>query len=375
MRVAVVTVVHDPRDARVRAREIEALLRHGHEVTFVAPFTATGAPLDDWLKCVDVPRARGLKRRGPIRVAAQWMRDHADEMDVLLVHDPELVPPLLSLPKSTRAVRVWDVHENNPAAVAGRPYVPGVLRPLVRAWLRRLESRANAGLKLILAEESYQERFSKPHPLVLNVPWVNADLTPAMQPARRVVYVGSITKARGAGVLVHLARELQSDGIEVHLVGPLDDAFSNEVVKAAQADGLLHCHGRMPNADALAIVRDSVAGLSLLQDTPNHHGSMPTKVLEYLAQAVPVVSTALPLAQAIVKQADAGIVIPCGTDDAEVGAAAAAAVRRIAADDPSRQAMGTRGHQLMRERYDWNTHGAAFVQTLTGWQDGTHRAG
>ena len=375
MRVAVITVVHDPRDARIRAREIEALLQHGHDVTFVAPFSATGAPMDEQVTCVDVPRARGLNRREPVNRAAQWMHANHSTFDLMLIHDPELVPALLSVPRDSRVVRVWDVHENNPDAVANRPYVPSLLRPLVRAWLQRLESRAQAGLHLILAEESYQSRFSKPHPIVLNVPWVNADLTPVAEPTRRVVYVGSITKARGAGALVRLARELQADGIELHLIGPLDDAFSSEVITAAHADHVLVWHGRMPNAESLAIVRDSLAGLSLLQDTANHHGSMPTKVLEYLAQAVPVVTTALPLAEKVVNQAHAGIVIACSNDDEVVGTAAAEAVRQIAADPNARMAMGARGHQLMRERYDWHTQGARFVETLTGWQDGTSHAG
>ena len=34
MRVLVATVVHDPRDARIYAREITALVEAGHEVTY-----------------------------------------------------------------------------------------------------------------------------------------------------------------------------------------------------------------------------------------------------------------------------------------------------------------------------------------------------
>lgn len=375
MRIAVVTVVHDPRDARIRAREIEALLQHGHDVTFVAPFSVTGASMDARLTCVDVPRARGLRRRQPVRHAAQWMQKNANDVDVILVHDPELVPTLISLPDNSRAIRVWDVHENNPDAVASRPYVPNILRPLVRAWLQRLERRAETAIHLLLAETSYQARFRQPHPIVLNVPWVDEEVESLPQPLRRVTYVGSITRARGAGALLELARILSADDIAVHLVGSLDDAFSNEHIRAAHDRGELHWHGRLPNADALALVRDSIVGLALLQDTPNHHGSMPTKVLEYLAQAVPVVTTALPLAKGVVTSADAGAVIACSFDDGAVATAAAVAVRRIAGDPELRKAMGARGHQLMLERYNWHTQGAAFVQTLTGWQEASQAAG
>ena len=49
----VVTVVHNPEDARIRQRQINALLAAGWEVTYVAPFGGFG---------LQVPSAR---RGGP----------------------------------------------------------------------------------------------------------------------------------------------------------------------------------------------------------------------------------------------------------------------------------------------------------------------
>ena len=42
MRVLVVTVVHDPEDARIRHREREALIAAGVQVTYAAPVTGYG---------------------------------------------------------------------------------------------------------------------------------------------------------------------------------------------------------------------------------------------------------------------------------------------------------------------------------------------
>ena len=367
MRIAIATVVHDPRDARIRARQIESLVSAGHEVVFAAPFSATNAPPDPRFACVDVPRARGRNRRGPVRVAAAWIREQVNRADVILVHDPELVPTLLRLPAGIRAVPIWDVHENNPAAISSRPYVPQLIRPLVRQILRAIERRAETKLRLLLAEFSYQERFALPHPVVLNVPWVDAELTANPAPLRRVVYVGSLTQARGVGAMCELARLLQPSGIAVHLIGPIDDAFSDAAITQAQADGVLTWHGRMANAQALDFVRSSAIGLSLLHDTPNHHGSMPTKVLEYLAQAVPVVTTALPLARDVVLAAVAGRVLNCPPDDAAVAQAAATAIQEMLSNPDERAAMGLRGHAHMLAHYNWHRAGDEFVATLEQW--------
>ena len=40
LRVLVITVVHDPDDARIRYRQLSALLRMGAKVTYAAPFSA-----------------------------------------------------------------------------------------------------------------------------------------------------------------------------------------------------------------------------------------------------------------------------------------------------------------------------------------------
>lgn len=47
MHVLVVTVVHNPSDARIRYRQIRALLEAGHQVTYLAPFERFGQPLPD----------------------------------------------------------------------------------------------------------------------------------------------------------------------------------------------------------------------------------------------------------------------------------------------------------------------------------------
>ena len=87
---------------------------------------------------------------------------------------------------------------------------------------------------------------------------------------------------------------------------------------------------------------------------------MPTKVVEYLAHGVPAITTPLPLARDLVEECRGGVVVPF--DDPQ--AAADAAVRLWRAPDEA-AAMGERGRDLVRERYDWAKGGPAFVAALT----------
>ena len=79
------------------------------------------------------------------------------------------------------------------------------------------------------------------------------------------------------------------------------------------------------------MAQGALAGLSLLHDVPNYRQSLPTKVIEYMARGLPVITTPLPMAASIVGRAECGLVVPFG--DVE---AAAQAVLRLR-DDPERR--------------------------------------
>jgi isopropylmalate/homocitrate/citramalate synthase len=71
---------------------------------------------------------------------------------------------------------------------------------------------------------------------------------------------------------------------------------AKEMLRHAQDEGWLTWHGFVSNDRAMTLIDGSLAGLSLLQDLPNYRHSMPTKILEYMAHGVPVITTPLPAA-------------------------------------------------------------------------------
>jgi glycosyltransferase involved in cell wall biosynthesis len=124
----------------------------------------------------------------------------------------------------------------------------------------------------------------------------------------------------------------------------------------------VHWHGFVPNAEALRLVEGALAGLSLLQDEANFRHSMPTKVAEYMARGVPVVTTPLPLAVELVEAADAGFVVPFNDPRA-----ACDAILKLDADPDLRVAMGLRAHEYALRNLAWAPHAAAFVAQLEAW--------
>ena len=358
MRVVVCTVVHHPPDARILHRQIRALLDAGHDVTYIAPFAACEVTPWPGVTAVDVPRAVGRRRLGALRAARHQLARYAPGADLLLVHDPEL---LLVLPLIRhRPPTIWDVHEDTAAALGTKAWLPPVLRRAVAAAVLRAERIAERHLHLLMAETGYNQRFRGTHPVVPNTTYVPGQPAPYDGQAR-VVYVGHISPDRGAAEMVALAELVTPHGITVELVGSAD-AQARAVLEPAAAAGLIRWHGYVPNDQAMLITDGALAGLSLLQDDPNFRHSMPTKVAEYMARGVPVVTTPLPLAAGLVERSECGFIVPFGDP-----AAAAGAVRALQQDLALRDAMGARGHQGAAQFLRWPEDARAFVAQLERW--------
>ncbi|HEX3716291.1 MAG TPA: glycosyltransferase [Trebonia sp.] len=367
MRVVVATVVHHPADARIFYREIQAILDAGHDVTYIAPHAESPASVRDenkdqpergrgTLRTVTIPRAVGRRRLGPLRAARQALAEQSAGADLLIVHDPEL---LLALPpKGKRPPVVWDVHEDTAAALTTKAWLPGWLRPVAAGGVVSAERLAERRLHLILAEHGYNARFAGTHPVVPNTTYVPATAAPPSGP-RRVVYVGWLSPDRGSAEMVQLGRLLAPHGIAVELISQADPAARAHIEAGGDA---VHWHGFVPNAEALRLVEGALAGLSLLQDEENFRHSMPTKVAEYMARGVPVVTTPLPLAVDLVEAAGGGFVVPFNDP-----AAARDAILALDADPDLRVKMGLRGHEYALAELAWPPHAAQFVAQLEAW--------
>jgi glycosyltransferase involved in cell wall biosynthesis len=426
VRVVVCTVVHHPADARIFYREIRALLAAGHDVTYIAPHGEPGqppvrdqsqgqeqaqpersrassnrapaGPASGWsrsgtaavpasaepvgteprlvpspdfdpapgtrgdhprpgtLRTVTIPRAVGRRRLSALRAARAALAAQAAGADLLLLHDPELL--LVLPPRRRRPPTVWDVHEDTAAALTTKSWLPAALRSIAAGGVRVAEHQAERRLHLLLAERGYVDRFAGPHPVVPNTTDVPAVAAPPGGP-RRVVYVGWLSPDRGSAEMVELGRLLKPCGIAVELMGQADAAARAHIEAGGDA---VRWHGFVPNADALRLVEGALAGLSLLQDEANFRHSMPTKVAEYMARGVPVVTTPLPLAVELVEAADGGFVVPFNDPRA-----AADAIMKLDADPGLRVKMGLRAHEYALANLAWAPHAAAFVAQLETW--------
>lgn len=351
-RMLVLTTVHHADDARIREKLIRTL-----EDEWRITYATRLPPPSDRSGLVWVPLLGGRLRRNLSAARRLMFGFH----DVAVLHDPETIVAGRLASTLRRSVVVFDVHENIPAQVRTKEWVP--LRRLV-AWLSgRVLLWAERSMPIILAETGYGDLFRRPHPSFPNYPLLaGLPTVKALPPASAldiVVYVGDVTRQRGAlTALEATAAARPSGGLVV--VGPCSDDLAAEMRERAALLGVqLTMTGRLPHREAMQQVASARLGLAPLADIPNYHDSLPTKVLEYLAMGVPVVASDLPGTRRVVGDRP-GIRLVQPGDQAAWNATVSSALA-----DPALREAARAGAGAVRATFGWPAEEVrAFFRSL-----------
>jgi glycosyltransferase involved in cell wall biosynthesis len=241
---------------------------------------------------------------------------------------------------------VVDVHEDVPAQMLQKEWVPPWLRrPL--AWASRLLLRlAERACVVTLAEGGYRHLFRREHPVFPNYPAAGS-LPSLAWDAGYLVYVGDVTEERGALDMVEAVGAMRRPR-PLRLVGRCSGALAEAMRRRAGELGVrLEFTGLLPHRAAMEQAGAASAGLSLLRPLPNYRHSLPTKVVEYLEMGLPVVASDLPGTRAAAAGLP-GVTLVRPSDPA----AAAAALDRVVGDGEARREAAAQAPGL-RQRLVW----------------------
>lgn len=305
--VSIVTSGHDVADARLH-RLTAALQRRGLTVEVLGLGNATdgpaGATTHTWKR--QVP---------PLRAVHALTLPWRARGRTLVALDPDSTFGTWVRARLTHRAVVADVHEDYAAVLHDRTWARGVRRYLGTVWAYAgLFASKHANL-LVVADDHLVPDFPR-RLVVQNLPDLTGLPTPE-PPGRqaRAIYVGDVRRSRGLYRMLDVMRHAPDWHLDI--VGPV--AREDQQATALEPDlaQRVRFHGRLPPHEAWGLARGAWAGLALLEDTPAFSAALPTKVYEYLACGLPVLSSPLPRPAALIEQTGAGAVV----DDAVHGAA------------------------------------------------------
>jgi colanic acid biosynthesis glycosyl transferase WcaI len=176
-----------------------------------------------------------------------------------------------------------------------------------------------------------------------------------------VCYVGTMGMAHGLETLLDAAGQLRQENPNVLFLLVGEGAEKERIKAIAQSRGLSNVRflDQQPRERIPAIISASDSCLVLLKKTDVFKTVIPTKMLEFMSCARPVILGVQGQAQKILEEAGAGIVI-----EPENSAALAQAINRLAGDPALGETLGRNGREYIVRRFSRRQTAEDYVQVL-----------
>lgn len=177
-----------------------------------------------------------------------------------------------------------------------------------------------------------------------------------------VAYIGTMGNAHGLETLLDAAAHLRQKNPNVLFLLVGEGAEKEKIKSQAQSRGLANVRflDQQPREKIPALISASDACLVLLKKTDVFKTVIPTKMLEFMSCARPVILGVDGQARQIVEDAAAGIVI-----EPENSLALAAAIQRLAADRELATSLGQKGREYIVQHYSRGSTAEKYIAVLT----------
>jgi len=177
-----------------------------------------------------------------------------------------------------------------------------------------------------------------------------------------VSYVGTMGNAHGLQTVIEAAERLQSVAPQVLFLLVGEGAEKQQLVSMARSRGLtnLRLVDQQPRERIPAYICASDACLVLLKKSDIFKTVIPSKMLEFMACARPVILGVQGQAQQILENAQAGICI-----EPENSSALAQAVLRLADNEQLRETLGRNGRRHVLQNFSRRQSATAYIEVLS----------
>jgi glycosyltransferase involved in cell wall biosynthesis len=373
-KICIITTVHPPFDTRIFHKQAKTLVQAGYDVTLIAQHDRD--EVVEGVRIIGLPKPRnrfirifGLTWRA-FRLA---LRQRAN---IYHFHDPELLLVGVLLKLFTGAKLIYDVHENVRKQILNKAWLPAWTRKLLSAFYVLIERICLPFIdKTIIAEDSYIENYHgrknvvavRNYPLLSYFVLRNEGVVwPYKMPENtfNVIYVGGVTRVRGSVELVKALQLVKLDGyqkVKLFLVGPVTSAGLKEdlevFIQKHELKDYVYMPGSVSHEKVPGLLAQAHVGVAVLHPDPNYIESLPTKLFEYMAAGLPVISSNFPLWKEIVEGNECGITV-----DPLNPKKIAEAIEYLLNHPEERQRMGENGRRAVLEKYNWETESAKLLK-------------
>ncbi|MGA0560269.1 glycosyltransferase [Larkinella sp. VNQ87] len=352
-RVVHISTAHPPYDPRIMYKYLPALAER-YDVYCAVP--RADPAVSAGVQFIKLPYFKRVLLRFLITCPVILWKTYRLRPDLIHVYSPEFLP-FAYLYRLLGTTVIYEVQENLHKKIHLKRHNRGWL---LERGFQFFDWLARRHFSLIFTEHGYLSTYSnlaKPHAVIYNFPLLPF-LNGFRQPYRRATdpieffYIGWLSFERSIVTLLEGLAQLKTThpDFAMHLFG--HRSFSEQDLEALPAyqavkDNLIF-YGYTDQAKAFARANRAVAGLALLKPIGDYPESYTTKMFEYMALGLPVITANFPLYQAVIEAHECGFCI-----DPSDSVALAARLRYLIEHPQEAEQMGRRGRRAVETTYNW----------------------
>lgn len=352
-------------DVRIFHKECASLAKAGYEVYLVAKGDSREEKGVHIVGVGEAPSNRIKRMLGfSRRVYSKALELDAD---IYHIHDPELLPYGLKLKKLGKKV-IFDSHENYPAQISEKKYLPVWARKTISFLFRAYETYVVKQIDAVVVPctfdgiNIFDGRCNK-SVIVANHP-ILGDFydayNPLIEKKYAVCYCGGLTYQRG---IYHLIKAVDASGRKLLLAGNFSDKEFEKNVRLMDEFSCVEYAGNIPNSEIANLIQSCHIGANTILNIGQYHhlDTFGVKVYEYMSVGLPVLMPDYPFAREKVEQYKFGICV-----DPENIEEVSAAIRKILSSPEEARRMGLNGRKAVEQEFNWSTQEKVLLELYAG---------
>jgi len=351
-----ITTVHPRNDVRIFHKECKSLSKYYEVYLIVAD--GKGDEEKDDVKIIDI----GLRQNSRIkraRIDSKKALRKAIELNCELYHfhDFELIKVGVKLKRVAKKV-IYDVHEDLPRQIYGKPYIKNFLKPVVSKLIEWQENKASEKFDYICTATPYiRDRFSEINintTDINNFPIIGELAKITIQKENKFCYTGGITLIRG---IINIVKAMKNVNSKLVLAGPVGKSSYMSEMEGLDEWKKVNYLGLVDRIELGKTMSSSIAGIVTFLPYPNHINAQPNKIFEYMSAGIPIIASNFKLWKDIIEKNNCGICV-----NPEKPEEIADAMQYMSDNPLEVKQMGENGQKMVQEKYNWNKENEKLIQ-------------
>ena len=349
MKICIITTREISTSARVFYTQANSLAKK-YDLTLIAK-NKTGIKQKN-MKIISLKNTKSRFARFFLLSFKAFNSARKENPKIIHFHEPEFIPYALLLKLITKAKIIYDCHENYKEKLQNKEWISFFLRNTVSYIFDKFEKQIIKFFDYVLVADKINynnfKKYKREIGFIGNFPPILKERKKQLlsEKIAKCIYVGSLSKERGLFKIAEAIKYVQNNA-KLVLLGNFEYEKDKKIILTNKKIVYL---GEKNWIETQKEITKCDIGLNLLQDVPAYinSGENTTKVFEYMANSIPVISSNFPKLKEIIEKNKCGLCI-----NPENQEEIAKTISFLISNREKARQMGKNGRKAVLKKYNW----------------------